>query len=45
MEERGSFFLLADTCTLRLGQLFGSSEVDPSADSVGLLNQLRPRER
>ncbi len=37
------FFLLADTCTLRFGQLFGSSGVDPSAHPVGRLDQLRPR--
>ena len=39
------FFLLADTCTLRLGQLFGSSGVDPSAHPVGRLDQLGPRRR
>ena len=39
------FFLQTDTCTLRLGQLFGSSGVDPSTHSVGRLDQLRPRRR
>ena len=37
------FFLRADTCTLRLGQLFGSLGIDPSAHPVGRLDQLRPR--
>jgi len=39
------FILLADTCTLRLGQLFGSSGVNSSAHPVGRLDQLRPRRR
>ena len=38
-------FLLADICTLRLDQLFRSSGVDPSAYSVGRLDQSRPRRR
>ena len=37
------FFLLADTCTLRFNQLFGSLKVDPSIYSVGRLNQFRSR--
>ena len=37
------FFLLPDTRTLRLGQLFGSSGVDASVHPIGRLNQLRLR--
>lgn len=39
------FFFLADTRTLRLGQLLGSLGVDPSAHPVGRLNQPGPRRR
>ena len=39
------FFLLADICTLRFGQLLGSSGVDPSTYSIGRVDQLRPRRR
>jgi len=39
------FILLADTCTLRLGQLFRSSGVNSSAHPVSRLDQLRPRRR
>ena len=38
-----NFFLLADICTLRFGQLFGSSGVDPLAYPVGFLDQLCSR--
>ena len=37
------FFFLANICTLRFGELFKSSGIDPSVYPVGRLNQFRPR--